>query len=782
MSSIVTFYSYKGGVGRSMALANIAFELAKRNKKVLMVDWDLEAPGLERYFNKFEIDRNSDGLLQLLVEFRKNNVADYKDYLWNILTEFSQPIYLLHSGREKDPVKYSALLETFKWDDFFKLEGGGKHLEDLRNQWLKEFDVILIDSRTGLSDASGVCTIMMPDVVIPMFTANYQSLFGIRDIMNFIQSARQRLSVDRMTLTILPLPARFGTRVEFKESQEWLDRIADILKDCFSDWLPKWIEPRYILEQIKIPQVDYFSFGEKLAVVEQGTNDPESMGFIYAKLADFLASDFSDIEKFVGKNYFAERKSAYQKNKEGSIDTQGQTEEKYKYDLFISYPRAVYQWAREVMLPALTEYLNDELGYNPQIFFDVTETVAGSDWNDSFKVALEKSKAFLVVFAELESKSDFLSNGLLLVESIQKATKTNIIFPVLFTQTRRDLNLPASIQGRQITDLSPFSKDAITNSTKLNAQFGSVVEKLAQAVANSIKEINNVDRGAVSSEKDIKLEIESLAFAYENLRKQMAAGNRRTRLMQDIVEKIKSKATDAESLLPQLINSASPGKRLAAITILQEKPNSDYIDWLTEHVGDIEKPFIGYQASVALYVAARSFADSSKISTAIDKALMNINKFNYKDDNQISVLNSAKSELNIRRKVFISYDHAEDTHYRDLIRAWYPNSVFEFEFDLRSPTVAIASTEAGVIQSSLTKKMKECEYILVIIGEKSYSSKWIKWEIDRAKQSDTNLKFAAVKIKASDSAPSNLPSYTAIASKFTLNDIEKALNTAKTSA
>src|SRR5713226_7815368 len=49
---IITFYSYKGGTGRTMALANVAYMLAKDsgNKGVLMVDWDLEAPGLHRYF------------------------------------------------------------------------------------------------------------------------------------------------------------------------------------------------------------------------------------------------------------------------------------------------------------------------------------------------------------------------------------------------------------------------------------------------------------------------------------------------------------------------------------------------------------------------------------------------------------------------------------------------------------------------------------------------------------------------------------------------------------
>jgi MinD-like ATPase involved in chromosome partitioning or flagellar assembly len=47
---IYTFYSYKGGVGRSMALANVGVMLASAGHRVLLVDWDLEAPGIEAYF------------------------------------------------------------------------------------------------------------------------------------------------------------------------------------------------------------------------------------------------------------------------------------------------------------------------------------------------------------------------------------------------------------------------------------------------------------------------------------------------------------------------------------------------------------------------------------------------------------------------------------------------------------------------------------------------------------------------------------------------------------
>lgn len=111
MSSIITFYSYKGGVGRSMALANIAYELSKRKFKVLIVDWDLEAPGIERFFSSFKIDNSSEGLLQLLTAFKSDNIPNYQDYLWKIETLNEFPISLLYSGREKDPVAYSAFLK-----------------------------------------------------------------------------------------------------------------------------------------------------------------------------------------------------------------------------------------------------------------------------------------------------------------------------------------------------------------------------------------------------------------------------------------------------------------------------------------------------------------------------------------------------------------------------------------------------------------------------------------------------------------------------------------------
>src|SRR4051794_38717068 len=69
---IITFYSYKGGSGRTMALANVAFLLAANGHRVLAVDWDLESPGLHRYFHPFLVDkelRETEGLIELLQQY-----------------------------------------------------------------------------------------------------------------------------------------------------------------------------------------------------------------------------------------------------------------------------------------------------------------------------------------------------------------------------------------------------------------------------------------------------------------------------------------------------------------------------------------------------------------------------------------------------------------------------------------------------------------------------------------------------------------------------------------
>lgn len=452
--SIITFYSYKGGVGRSMALANIAFQLSKGGSRVLMIDWDLEAPGLERYFTGFIKSDEGLGLLPMLLEVRNGKSPNYRDYLWTIDIATEKPIYLLQSGRATDP-DYSRNLESLDWNSFFSTNGGGVFLELFREQISRDFDIVLIDSRTGLSDSSGICTIFMPDIVVPMFTANYQSLSGVRDIMRMAQDARQKLQVDRLPLTILPIPTRFGTRAEFKESQEWLNRFADELNEFYHDWLPKWIQPRQVLEIIKIPQVDYFSFGEKLAVVEQGVNDPESMGFIYSKIAALLASDFKDIDNFMGESFKAQKEN-YEAKKKSATPKRPKASPVYEYDIYISYSAGALstQWIGETFLPVFLGYLRNEMATEPKIFFNRLELIAGQNWLPSLKNALIHSKLFMPVINQSYLRSSFAMAELMTFKERSKAANADLIVPL--TISSFDKKTLPQINEIQRADFSRF--------------------------------------------------------------------------------------------------------------------------------------------------------------------------------------------------------------------------------------------------------------------------------------------------------------------------------------
>ena len=69
---VVTFYSFKGGTGRTMALANVAWILASNGLKVLVVDWDLDSPGLHRYFHPFLDPAKvaaTQGIIELITDY-----------------------------------------------------------------------------------------------------------------------------------------------------------------------------------------------------------------------------------------------------------------------------------------------------------------------------------------------------------------------------------------------------------------------------------------------------------------------------------------------------------------------------------------------------------------------------------------------------------------------------------------------------------------------------------------------------------------------------------------
>ena len=187
---VTTFYSFKGGVGRSMALANAAVELAKRGRRVLAVDFDLEAPGLDT----FDVLRPRDdipGIIDFVHDYLDSNRApDVRGFLSELpaVGERGGELWIMPSGARKPT--YAARFNDIDWADLYEKRDGYLLFEDLKAQWEQAIrpDYVLIDSRTGHTDTGGICTRQLPDAVAMLFFPNEQNLRGLTRVVRDVRA------------------------------------------------------------------------------------------------------------------------------------------------------------------------------------------------------------------------------------------------------------------------------------------------------------------------------------------------------------------------------------------------------------------------------------------------------------------------------------------------------------------------------------------------------------------------------------------------------------------
>jgi hypothetical protein len=114
-------------------------------------------------------------------------------------------------------------------------------------------------------------------------------------------------------------------------------------------------------------------------------------------------------------------------------------------------------------------------------------------------------------------------------------------------------------------------------------------------------------------------EMIGLAREYQRLRAALPSSDERTRRAEIIVTKMRTLALACIPFLQEFTQSANSGERLAAAAILQVSPEPKYVDWLARRFKE-DAPFIGYQAAVALFMAARAAEPAER--AAIEKAIL----------------------------------------------------------------------------------------------------------------------------------------------------------------
>lgn len=187
---VVTFYSFKGGVGRTMAVVNVGVELAKIGRRVLLVDFDLEAPGLETFNLARPLRAQTPGLVEYISNYVATGKApDVSDYLYESVGEWKGEgrLWIMPAGIQDD--SYGYRLSSIDWQGLYRDQEGYLFFEDLKKQWEEQLspDYVLIDSRTGYTDESGICTRQLPDAVVILFFPNDQNLFGLKKMVSDVR-------------------------------------------------------------------------------------------------------------------------------------------------------------------------------------------------------------------------------------------------------------------------------------------------------------------------------------------------------------------------------------------------------------------------------------------------------------------------------------------------------------------------------------------------------------------------------------------------------------------
>jgi len=393
---IITFYSYKGGTGRSMALANVGWILAATGRRVLLVDWDLEAPGLHRYLHPF-IDHDKElastaGLIDFFVDFAAaarvahadpasddrwfEAVASLVRYTIPVGGALEMPLEFVPAGRQD--AGYGVLVTSFNWSEFYDKLGGGVFLEALKRRLRHDYDFVLIDSRTGISDTSGICTVQMPDELVVLYTLNQQSIKGAAAVAESVDRLRRK-SNGEPGVRIWPVP----TRVELAEKDR-LDAAHEVSRRTFERYilhLPREERSRY-WEQLQVLYQPYYAYEEVLATFADRGRTPNSMLSRMEAIASLIARRRVELPR-MSESVRTATKAAFERRTTAVPTTAaGAPDDRYMY--------ASYSQQDLAHVEAVIRSLE---GLGIRVWYDRERLLPGAVWKDEIRNAIEGSAA-----------------------------------------------------------------------------------------------------------------------------------------------------------------------------------------------------------------------------------------------------------------------------------------------------------------------------------------------------------------------------------------------------
>ena len=297
---VLTFYSTKMGVGRSMSLASIACILARKGKRVLVIDWDFDNPTIYQYLTLLSPEskeqvKSSPGLIELCWDvmrmargLRPKQIVDVtSENNFSILSAHitsaslggsfinDGKVDIMMAGRQDR--KFNVRVRYFSWSDFYDRCDGTSFFNAMFDWMVAEYDYVLIDSLIGRFRSSFLFPFLRTDKLVVCFTLDEDSVNTSVSAAGFI---KRRAGA---ALRVYPVPMRVvSSELEIRERREASARTA------FAPYLahlPESEVKRY-WRSVENPEIPYYLYARELPPLREG---PEgSLSAAYEQLITYL--------------------------------------------------------------------------------------------------------------------------------------------------------------------------------------------------------------------------------------------------------------------------------------------------------------------------------------------------------------------------------------------------------------------------------------------------------------------------------------------------------------
>jgi len=255
----VTFFSYKGGTGRSLAVANASRYLARLGFKVAAMDFDLEAPGLHYKFQSstgksLEVQEGVLDYLHEMLHGSSTNPPDLARFFFSVPVEegVAGSITLIPAGRVPSP-EYWPKLAAINWHQLLYAESGVgvKLFLELKERIADELqpDFLLIDSRTGVTEMAGVATSILADAVIALVLRTLENLEGSRAVLRSLLKTRRIFQLPPLVLTVAL--SRFPKAKDDESEPQVVEEVRQFLNEPASE-----LEETLAIDQVEVLHIE----------------------------------------------------------------------------------------------------------------------------------------------------------------------------------------------------------------------------------------------------------------------------------------------------------------------------------------------------------------------------------------------------------------------------------------------------------------------------------------------------------------------------------------------